>query len=167
QKKQQDFYICPRYETIHAFTESATEDAAYYYATWDSVDDCEETATENKEKVLIIGSGPIRIGQGIEFDYCSVQGIKALEKHGYETILMNNNPATVSTDYELADKLYFEPITAEDVLQVMAYEQMDKVIVQFGGQTAINVVRELEEAGVTLLGSSMDTIDMLEDRDRF
>ena len=167
QKKQQDFYICPRYETIHAFTESATEDAAYYYATWDSVDDCEETATENKEKVLIIGSGPIRIGQGIEFDYCSVQGIKSLQKHEYETVLINNNPATVSTDYELADKLYVEPITAEDVLHVMRRENIKKAVVQFGGQTAINLVKELEAAGVELLGSTMDTIDILEDRDRF
>src|SRR5699024_1027130 len=163
----QDFYICPRYETIHAFTESTTEDAAYYYATWDSVDAREETATENKGKVLIIGSGPIRIGQGIEFDYCSVQGIKSLQKHEYETVLINNNPATVSTDYELADKLYVEPITAEDVLHVMRRENIKKAVVQFGGQTAINLVKELEAAGVELLGSTMDTIDILEDRDRF
>src|SRR5699024_6106384 len=109
----------------------------------------------------------IRIWQGVEFDYCSVQGIQALEKQGYETILINNNPATVSTDYTLADSLYFEPITAEDVLHVMEYEQIEKVIVQFGGQTAINLVEDLEAAGVTLLGTNLDTIDMLEDRDRF
>ena len=154
------------YEKIHAYTEDANEEAAYYYSVW-KTEQPKKQPTSKKEKVLIIGSGPIRIGQGVEFDYCSVQGIHALEKYGYETILINNNPATVSTDYELADKLYFEPITAEDVLHVMAYEQMDKAIVQFGGQTAINLVKELEDAGVELLGSKMDTIDMLEDRDRF
>ncbi|MEI3614760.1 carbamoyl phosphate synthase large subunit [Pseudogracilibacillus sp. SO30301A] len=166
QKKQNQFSIYPEYEMIDAFTESKTENAVYYYATWDSG---ETPKIENvtKEKVLIIGSGPIRIGQGIEFDYCSVQGIKALQKYGFETVLINNNPATVSTDYELADKLYFEPITAEDVLHVMKHENITKVIVQFGGQTAINLVKELEAAGVELLGSTMDTIDVLEDRDRF
>ena len=154
------------YEKIQAFTEQEDEEAAYYYGVWETEERKVIPASE-KEKVLIIGSGPIRIGQGVEFDYCSVQGIKALEKYGYETVLINNNPATVSTDYELADKLYFEPITAEDVLYVMKYEQISKAIVQFGGQTAINLVKELEEAGVELLGSKMDTIDMLEDRDRF
>lgn len=119
------------------------------------------------EKVLIIGSGPIRIGQGIEFDYCSVQGVQTLQKFGYETVLINNNPATVSTDYELADKLYVEPITAEDVLLVMEHEHITKAIVQFGGQTAISLVKELEAAGVELLGSTMKTIDTLEDRDLF
>src|SRR5699024_11899982 len=100
-----------------------------------------------KEKVLIIGSGPIRIGQGVEFDYCSVQGIQALKKQGYETVLINNNPATVSTDYTLADALYFEPITVEDVLHVMEFEQIDKVIVQFCGPTAIHLVEEVEARG--------------------
>src|SRR5699024_4842271 len=124
-------------------------------------------AKSSREKVLIIGSGPIRIGQGIEFDYCSVQGIQTLQKFGYETVLINNNPATVSTDYELADKLYVEPITAEDVLLVMEHEHIKKAIVQFGGQTAINLVEELEAAGVELLGTTMKTIDTLEDRDLF
>lgn len=154
------------YDKIHAFSEQADANAAYYYSVWEK-QASKKLKPNEREKVLIIGSGPIRIGQGVEFDYCSVQGIKALGKYGYETILLNNNPATVSTDYELADQLYFEPITTEDVLQVMAYEQIDQVIVQFGGQTAINLVKELEAAGVTLLGSRMDTIDMLEDRDRF
>src|SRR5699024_6662680 len=120
-----------------------------------------------KEKVLIIGSGPIRIGQGVEFDYCSVKGIEAVQKYGYETVLMNNNPATVSTDYEFADHLYFEPLTDEDMLQVMAYEQIEKVMIKFGGQTALNLEEELENAGVTFLGTKKDTIDQLEDRDRF
>lgn len=154
------------YEKINAFTEDAEGEASYYYSVWQTTAPKQQTSNK-KEKVLIIGSGPIRIGQGVEFDYCSVQGIKALEKAGYETVLMNNNPATVSTDYELADTLYFEPITIEDVLHVMKYEQIEKVIVQFGGQTAINLVKDLEAAGITLLGTNQDTIDMLEDRDRF
>ena len=166
QKKRTDLTIFPTYEKIEAYSEEKTDEAAYYYATW-KVQQKQRLKKENKEKVLIVGSGPIRIGQGVEFDYCSVQGIKSLQKYGYETILINNNPATVSTDYELADKLYFEPITAEDVLLVMHEEQIDKVIVQFGGQTAINLVKDLEDAGIELLGSTMDIIDTLEDRDRF
>ncbi|MFD2130318.1 carbamoyl phosphate synthase large subunit [Pseudogracilibacillus auburnensis] len=166
QEKQHEFNVFPIYEMIDAFSESNEDQAGYYYATWNAHKQS-VTMKEKKEKVLMIGSGPIRIGQGVEFDYCSVQGIKSLQKYGYETILINNNPATVSTDYELADKLYFEPITAEDVLHVMKYEQIDQAIVQFGGQTAINLVKELEVAGVKLLGSNMDTIDTLEDRDRF
>lgn len=156
------------YGAIEAYASKETTDAAYYYAVWGQGDKtAEPPMKQTKEKVLIIGSGPIRIGQGVEFDYCSVKGIEALQKYGYETILINNNPATVSTDYELADKLYMEPITTEDVLHVMAYEKIDKVIVQFGGQTAINLIEGLEAAGVTFMGSSMNTIDMLEDRERF
>ncbi len=158
-------HIAPAYQKIDGFTEMHGVNAAYYYAVWQQGK--KQTISSTKNKVLIIGSGPIRIGQGVEFDYCSVQGIMALQKAQYETILINNNPATVSTDYEFADKLYFEPITVEDVLHVIKQEQVEQVIVQFGGQTAINLVKELENAGITLLGSSMDTIDMLEDRDRF
>lgn len=154
------------YEKINAFTEDIEEEASYYYSVW-QMNAAEKQSSTKREKVLIIGSGPIRIGQGVEFDYCSVQGIKALENAGYETVLINNNPATVSTDYEVADTLYFEPITIEDVLHVMEYEQIEKVIVQFGGQTAINLVKDLEAAGITLLGTNQDTIDMLEDRERF
>ncbi|HLR23610.1 MAG TPA: carbamoyl phosphate synthase large subunit [Pseudogracilibacillus sp.] len=165
QEKLQQFSIQPVYEAIKGYQSSSDEKAAYYYATWKQGNSSyKETAAK---KVLIVGSGPIRIGQGIEFDYCSVQGIQALQKAGYETILMNNNPATVSTDYSLADKLYFEPVTAEDVLYVLEKENTNRVIVQFGGQTAINLANELEAAGVQMLGSNMDTIDMLEDRDRF
>src|SRR5699024_8825058 len=112
QEELQQFSIEPAYEAIKGYQSSADEKAAYYYATWKHGNSShKETAAK---KVLIVGCGPIRIGQGIEFDYCSVQGIQALQKAGYETILMNNNPATVSTDYSLADKLYFEPVTAED-----------------------------------------------------
>lgn len=157
-----------QYDAIEAYASQETTDAAYYYAVWEKTETPVIAAEQQeKEKVLIIGSGPIRIGQGVEFDYCSVKGIEALQKYGYETILINNNPATVSTDYELADKLYMEPITTEDVLHVMAYENIEKVIVQFGGQTAINLIEGLEAAGVTFMGSSMNTIDMLEDRERF
>src|SRR5690625_5007897 len=162
-RKQWD--ITASYKTVQAFTE-AEEEAVYYYKTWCS-DTYEAATVSEKEKVLVIGSGPIQIGQGVEFDYCSVQGILALKHLGYETVLINNNPATVSTDYEIADKLYVEPITAEDVLHIMEHEQITRAIVQFGGQTSINLVKDLEEAGIELLGSNMDTIDTLEDRERF
>lgn len=147
-------------------TQSKVTDSVYYYSVWKQ-EKPNPPVYSDKEKIMIIGSGPIRIGQGIEFDYCSVQGIKALQSYGYETVLINNNPATVSTDYQLADRLYIEPITIDDILQVIEYEGIQKVIVQFGGQTALNLVNELEHAGVQLLGSTMDTIDMLEDRERF
>ena len=164
-EKLQAAHLHLTYKKINGMTEG-NEVAGYFYSVWQTKEPQKPTK-RTKEKVLIIGSGPIRIGQGVEFDYCSVQGIQALKKQGYETVLINNNPATVSTDYTLADALYFEPITVEDVLHVMEFEQIEKVIVQFGGQTAINLVEELEAAGVTLLGTNLDTIDMLEDRDRF
>ncbi len=158
--------IFAQYEKVHAYTSSTNGPSSYYFATWDEAPR-PVTRNDDHEKVLIIGSGPIHIGQGLEFDYCSVQGVKALQKYRMKAILMNNNPATVSTDYEIADKLYVDPITFEDVLNIIEHEQIEKVIIQFGGQTAINLVKKLEAAGVTLLGSSMDTIDKLEDRERF
>ena len=115
----------------------------------------------------MIGSGPIRIGQGIEFDYCSVHGVYALQDENVETIMINNNPETVSTDFATADRLYFEPLTLEYVLNVIEAEGIEDVIVQFGGQTAINLAKDLEDYGVNLLGTSFDTLDQLEDRDRF
>lgn len=121
-----------------------------------------------KKKVVVLGSGPIRIGQGIEFDYASVHCVRALRAAGYEAIIINNNPETVSTDFDISDRLYFEPLTAEDVLNVIARESpIEGVIVQFGGQTAINLARPLSEAGIPILGSSSDSIDLAEDRDRF
>ena len=121
-----------------------------------------------KKKILVLGSGPIRIGQGIEFDYCTVHCVWALREAGYEAIVLNNNPETVSTDFDTSDKLYFEPLTAEDVLNVIDRESpIEGVIVQFGGQTAINLARPLVEAGVTILGSSADSIDLAEDREQF
>jgi len=122
----------------------------------------------SKPKVIVLGSGPIRIGQGIEFDYCSVHCVWALREAGYEAVLINNNPETVSTDFDTSDRLYFEPLTAEDVLNVLDREApYEGVIVQFGGQTAINLARPLAEAGVRILGSSADSIDLAEDREQF
>jgi carbamoyl-phosphate synthase large subunit len=118
-------------------------------------------------KIAVIGSGPIRIGQGIEFDYCSVHCIWALRELGHKAIIINNNPETVSTDFDTSDRLFFEPLTLEDVLNVLEHEAVDGVIVQFGGQTAINLARPLHEAGVPILGTSPDSIDLAEDRDRF
>ncbi|ADU32427.1 carbamoyl-phosphate synthase (glutamine-hydrolyzing) large subunit [Evansella cellulosilytica] len=137
----------------------------YYYSTYRGADEV-ETST-NKKKVLVIGSGPIRIGQGIEFDYCSVHAAKAVKKKGYEAIVMNNNPETVSTDYSIADRLYFEPLALEDILAVVEKEKVEGVLVQFGGQTAINLANELEAEGVKVLGTSNEVIDKLEDREQF
>ncbi len=122
---------------------------------------------QNKKKIVVIGSGPIRIGQGIEFDYCSVHCVWALREAGYEAVIINNNPETVSTDFDTSDRLYFEPLTAEDVLNILDREQPEGVIVQFGGQTAINLARILHESGIKIFGSSFDSIDLAEDRDRF
>ena len=122
---------------------------------------------QNKKKIVVIGSGPIRIGQGIEFDYCSVHCVWALREAGYEAVIINNNPETVSTDFDTSDRLYFEPLTAEDVLNILDREQPEGVIVQFGGQTAINLARTLHESGIKIFGSSFDSIDLAEDRDRF
>ena len=124
--------------------------------------------SQYKKKAIVLGSGPIRIGQGIEFDYASVHAIRALREAGYEAIIINNNPETVSTDFDTSDRLYFEPLTAEDVLNIIDHEQpIAGVVTQFGGQTAINLARPLHDAGIPILGSSWDTIDLAEDRDRF
>ncbi len=123
--------------------------------------------SEQGKKVIVIGSGPIRIGQGIEFDYSCVHCVWTLRELGYQAIIINNNPETVSTDFDTSDKLFFEPLTAEDVLNIIDREQPEGVIVQFGGQTAINLARTLHEAGVRIFGSSYDSIDLAEDRDRF
>lgn len=136
----------------------------YYYSTYDEYDEVE---VSDKKKVLVIGSGPIRIGQGIEFDYCSVHSILALKKAGIETIIANNNPETVSTDFDTADKLYFEPLTEEDVYNIIEKEKPFGVILQFGGQTAIKLAKFLAEINVNILGTKPDQIDEAEDRERF
>ncbi|WP_078430316.1 carbamoyl phosphate synthase large subunit [Alkalihalobacterium alkalinitrilicum] len=164
-EKRKAYGILPSYKMVDTCAAEFTANTAYYYSSWHGEHDVD--VSSNKKKILIVGSGPIRIGQGIEFDYCSVHGAISLKKLGYEAIIMNNNPETVSTDYEMADRLYFEPLTVEDVLNVVELEQIEGVIVQLGGQTAISLVQGLEEAGVRLYGTTMDTIDQLEDRGRF
>ena len=144
---------------------SGVENANYFYSTYNAKD--KSIATKNKKKVMILGGGPNRIGQGIEFDYCCCHAAMQLKELGYETIIVNCNPETVSTDYDTSDKLYFEPITTEDVLQIYEKEQPLGVIVQFGGQTPLNIARELQENGVNVLGTSIDSIDAAEDRDIF
>lgn len=152
------------YKTVDTCAAEFESHTNYHYSTYFGENEQKKTA---KKKVLMIGSGPIRIGQGIEFDYCSVHGVYALQDENVETIMINNNPETVSTDFATADRLYFEPLTLEYVLNVIEAENIEDVIVQFGGQTAINLAKGLEEYGVNLLGTSFDTLDQLEDRDRF
>ncbi|MGI5921503.1 MAG: carbamoyl-phosphate synthase large subunit [Syntrophomonadaceae bacterium] len=143
---------------------SGEENACYYFSTYNAPD---QTIASDKPKVMILGGGPNRIGQGIEFDYCCVHTAFALRDMGYETVIVNCNPETVSTDYDTSDKLYFEPLTVEDVLSIYEKEKPLGVIVQFGGQTPLNIARELAKAGVNILGTTPDTIDLAEDRDRF
>jgi carbamoyl-phosphate synthase large subunit len=126
-----------------------------------------ESSPSKKDKVIILGGGPNRIGQGIEFDYCCVHASMSMKEEGYETIMVNCNPETVSTDYDISDRLYFEPITAEDVLAITDIEKPDGVIVQYGGQTPLKLAEELERNGVPILGTSPDSIDLAEDRGRF
>jgi carbamoyl-phosphate synthase large subunit len=143
---------------------SGVENAAYYFSTYNAPD---KTTRSPRRKVMVLGGGPNRIGQGIEFDYCCVHAAFTLRDEGYETIMVNCNPETVSTDYDTSDKLYFEPLTVEDVLSIYQKEKPEGVIVQFGGQTPLNIANELASAGVRILGTSPETIDLAEDRDRF
>ncbi len=137
----------------------------YYYSSYD--DENESIKSDNNKKIVVLGSGPIRIGQGIEFDYCSVHSVISLKQLGYETIIINNNPETVSTDFDIADKLYFEPLTREDVENIIDVEQPYGAIVQFGGQTAIKLTKALKEMGVRILGTSEENMDRAEDREKF
>jgi carbamoyl-phosphate synthase large subunit len=143
---------------------SGVENAAYYFSTYNAPD---KVATSNRRKIMVLGGGPNRIGQGIEFDYCCVHAALAIRDEGFESIMVNCNPETVSTDYDTSDKLYFEPLTVEDVLSIYEKEKPEGVIVQFGGQTPLNIANELAQAGVPIIGTSPDTIDLAEDRDRF
>jgi carbamoyl-phosphate synthase large subunit len=143
---------------------SGVEDAAYYYSTYNGPD---RVPTSDRKKIVVLGGGPNRIGQGIEFDYCCVHTAYALRDAGYESIMVNCNPETVSTDYDTSDKLYFEPLTVEDVLSIVGKEKPVGVMVQFGGQTPLNIAEELEAAGVPILGTPPSVIDLAEDRDRF
>lgn len=143
---------------------SGVENAAYYYSTYNAPD---RVSVSDRKKIMVLGGGPNRIGQGIEFDYCCVHAAFAIRDAGFESIMVNCNPETVSTDYDTSDKLYFEPLTLEDVLSIYEKEKPEGVIVQFGGQTPLNIANELAEAGVRILGTTPGTIDLAEDRDRF
>jgi len=157
--------IRPTFKMVDTCAGEYEAEAPYYYSSYDQVDEAYTSGT--KPKVLVLGSGPIRIGQGIEFDYCSVHSVWALKEAGYETIIVNNNPETVSTDFDTADRLYFEPLTPENIFNIIDIEKPEGVIVQFGGQTAINLAKPLENAGVRILGTSVEDIDRAEDRERF
>src|SRR5699024_9831611 len=156
--------IQPVYKLVDSCAAVYDSDAPYYYSSYE--EENESTVTD-KEKVLVLGSGPIRIGQGIEFDYATVHSIFAIKEMGYEAIIMNNNPETVSIDFSVSDKLYLEPLTLEDVMHVVELEKPIGVIVQFGGQTAINLAAGLKKRGVKILGTSLEAIDRAEDRNKF
>ena len=163
-KKRKELGIIPVYKMVDTCAGEFEAVSPYYYSTYD---DENEAIPEDKKKVIVIGSGPIRIGQGIEFDYCSVHSIFALKKAGIETIIINNNPETVSTDFDTSDRLYFEPLTEEDVYNIIELEKPDGVILQFGGQTAIKLANFLDEMKVPILGTQPKYIDEAEDREKF
>jgi carbamoyl-phosphate synthase large subunit len=156
--------VVPTYKMVDTCAAEFEAKTPYYYGTYEGED--EVSVSENK-KVVIIGAGPIRIGQGIEFDYCCVHASMALKNEGIETIIINNNPETVSTDYDISNKLYFEPLTLEDVMSIMDKEKPDGVVVQFGGQTSINLAVPLANEGIQILGTAHESIDRVEDRERF
>jgi len=156
--------IRPVYKRIDSCAAEFASDTAYLYSTYE--EECEARVSD-KEKIIILGGGPNRIGQGIEFDYCCVHAALALREDGYETIMVNCNPETVSTDFDTSDRLYFESLTLEDVLEIVHIEKPKGVIVQYGGQTPLKLARALEAAGVPIIGTSPDSIDLAEDRERF
>lgn len=156
--------IMPVYKMVDTCAAEFESNTPYFYGTYETEN---ESLQSDKEKILVLGSGPIRIGQGIEFDYATVHAVWAIQEAGYEAIIVNNNPETVSTDFSISDKLYFEPLTHEDVMNIVHNENPKGVVVQFGGQTAINLADRLSEHGVQILGTSLDDIDRAEDRKRF
>ncbi len=156
--------IRPVYETVDTCAAEFAASTPYFYSTYEQEN---ESRPDNVPKVIVLGSGPIRIGQGVEFDYCSVHALWALQEAGFQSIMVNNNPETVSTDFDTGDKLYFEPLTVEDVLNIVELEKPKGVLVQFGGQTAINLAGGLAALGVQVLGSPIETIDLAEDRKKF
>jgi carbamoyl-phosphate synthase large subunit len=161
---RQALNVRPVYKRVDTCAAEFATNTAYMYSTYE--EECEAQPT-NKKKIMVLGGGPNRIGQGIEFDYCCVHAAFAMRDDGYETIMVNCNPETVSTDYDTSDRLYFEPLTLEDVLEVVAIEKPVGVIVQYGGQTPLKLARDLEKAGVPIIGTSPDAIDRAEDRERF
>ena len=162
---RQEYGIRAAYKMVDTCAAEFAAETPYYYSVYGSENEVEET--RDRKKVLVLGSGPIRIGQGIEFDFCSVHCTWAFAKEGYETIIVNNNPETVSTDFDIADKLYFEPLTPEDVESIVDLEQPDGAVVQFGGQTAIKLTEALMKMGVPILGTSAENVDAAEDRELF
>ena len=156
--------VAPVFKTVDTCAAEFEAYTPYHYSTYETDN---EAIRSNRQKIMILGGGPNRIGQGIEFDYCCCHASYALKEDGFETIMVNSNPETVSTDYDTSDKLYFEPLTAEDVLSIADVEQPDGVIVQFGGQTPLNLARDLERGGLNIAGTSPDAIDLAEDRKRF
>ncbi|KKK98566.1 hypothetical protein LCGC14_2641480, partial [marine sediment metagenome] len=163
-KERKKADIRPTYKMVDTCAAEFEASTPYFYSSYDDED---ETIVSDKPKVLIIGSGPNRIGQGIEFDYCCVQASFELRSLGYETIMVNSNPETVSTDYDTSDRLYFEPVTFEDVMNIIEKEKPAGVIVQFGGQTPLNIAALLEEKGVNILGTSAQSIKKAESREEF
>ena len=164
-KQRYDNGIRTAYKMVDTCAAEFAAETPYYYSCFGSFNEAEKT--EGRKKVLVLGSGPIRIGQGIEFDFCSVHSTWAFSKEGYETIIINNNPETVSTDFDIADKLYFEPLTPEDVESIVDIEKPDGAVVQFGGQTAIKLTEALMKMGVPILGTAAEDVDAAEDRERF
>jgi len=162
--KRKEMRINAAYKMVDTCAAEFEAVTPYYYSTYDEYSEVKRT---EKKKVLVVGSGPIRIGQGIEFDYCSVHSVWALKEEGYETIIANNNPETVSTDFDTSDRLYFEPLTPEDIENIVETEKPDGAIVQFGGQTAIKLTKTLDELGVKIFGTAPDYIDIAEDREKF
>ncbi len=162
--RRQELGVRPVFKKVDTCAAEFEADTPYFYSTYEQENESQRTP---ERKVLILGSGPNRIGQGIEFDYCCVHASMALREAGWESIMVNCNPETVSTDYDISDRLYFEPITFEDVMEIIAHERPDGVIVQLGGQTPLKLARQLEEAGVPILGTPYDSIDRTEDRRRF
>ena len=163
---REKYGIVPSFKMVDTCAAEFDAETPYYYCTYDGENEA-AVGEHDRKKVLVLGSGPIRIGQGIEFDYCSVHSVWSLKRLGYETIIVNNNPETVSTDFDVADKLYFEPLTAEDVQNIVEQEKPDGAVVQFGGQTAIKLAKALTDMGVPILGTSSDGVDAAEDRERF
>lgn len=163
-KQRWNLGVYPVYKRVDTCAAEFESGTAYMYSTYD--EECEANPS-NRDKIMVIGGGPNRIGQGIEFDYCCVHAALAMREDGYETIMVNCNPETVSTDYDTSDRLYFEPVTLEDVLEIVRTEKPKGVIVQYGGQTPLKLARALEEAGTPIIGTSPDAIDRAEDRERF
>lgn len=164
-KAYKKYSIQPAYKLVDTCAGEFDAVTPYYYSTWQGQDEVPDD--DSSKKILVLGSGPIRIGQGVEFDYCSVHAAFAVKQMGYEVVVINNNPETVSTDYSIADRLYFEPLALEDVLAVIEKEKVEGVLVQFGGQTAINLANDLEAEGVRVLGTTPENIDRAEDREQF